>query len=345
MSRKAALAMAAILGALVPSAAHAQSSDDRARADQLFHEGTAFLAHGNDADACDRFARSKALQPAVGVSLYLGDCLQRIGKTASAWKEFQEAESLAAEKKDKRAALAHARAAALGRVLDRVTIEVPPDADPSLRVTLDGADVAKAGLGTGIPVDPGHHVVVARVGQSMRVFETTVGAGNPTASVSIAAFEDEAPAAAPPPAPAPVADSAPPREPAAPAEEHEAPVEHEAPAPGSGGASRVWWGVGLASVGVAGFAVGTGFGLAAKSAQDQSNAGPCDASNRCTPEGLSLRQDALHRALASTVAFGVGAAALAASAIVVFALPHDAKLTVSPATTARGAGARVAVSF
>ena len=107
-----ALAVMTTLG-LVVGPARAQSKDDLARADTLFKEGVARLKQGDDAAACSRFAESKELAPAVGVSLYLADCLQRVGKPASAWREFRSAEALAIERKDKRASLAHHRAEVL----------------------------------------------------------------------------------------------------------------------------------------------------------------------------------------------------------------------------------------
>src|SRR5580704_8146905 len=136
---RARFAAAGVVGALVASlsvrTAHAQSKEQIARAETLFDEGKALLKTGNDADACARFSESKQLAPAVGVSLYLADCLQRIGKTASAWSEFQNAAALARERNDKRAELAQRRALALAPTLDRVTIVVAPAlAQGALRV-------------------------------------------------------------------------------------------------------------------------------------------------------------------------------------------------------------------
>src|ERR1019366_7836235 len=81
--------------ALTPAAARAQSKDDAARADAAFTTGKRLLQHGNEAGACAHFAESKRLAPGVGVTLYLADCYQRLGRIASAWTEFQSAEARA----------------------------------------------------------------------------------------------------------------------------------------------------------------------------------------------------------------------------------------------------------
>ncbi len=334
-----AIAMTTALG-LSAGTANAQSKDDIAHADILFHEGVTLLKRGDDATACTRFAESKDLAPAVGVSLYLADCLQRVGKRASAWKEFRAAEALAIERKDKRAALAHHRAEALSPGLDRLTIVVPSP-DESLRVTLDGEAVPSESLGTAIPVDPGRHVVLARSGQAQRVFEAVLDANHTTASVQIDPFVDEKPEEKP------AANVH--RDPAAPMAGAESDVPAgEGPASTDSGPSRLWISLGLAGLAAGGIGVGTGFGVAAKTARDESNSGPCNASDHCTPSGLSLRQDAINDAVVSTIAFGVGVVALGACAIVTFALPHGPKaspMTVSPAPVAGGAGALLQGAF
>lgn len=333
-----AVLLATTLG-LAAGPARADTKDDVAFADALFHQGLALLKQGDDADACMRFEQSKELAPAVGVSLYLADCLQRIGKPASAWREFRSAEALAIERKDKRAALAHRRAEALVAGLDRLTVQVGPSLEGSVHLSLDGKALARDEWGTAIPVDPGNHVVVARSGEIERVFEASVDTNRTTASIQIDALAPDKPV-----------ERAPAQHPAggvpvASGDADGTPPEAEKSTPHGGG--RLWISLGLAGLGAAGLGVGAGFGLAAKSARDQSNDGPCDASDHCTPSGLSLRHDAISDALVSTVAFGVGIAALGACAVVAFVLPrgNGNAVTVSPAPVAGGGGARVQTTF
>ncbi|HTB75473.1 MAG TPA: hypothetical protein VK762_19615 [Polyangiaceae bacterium] len=335
-----ALLLATTLG-LAGGTARADTKEDVAFADALFHQGVILLKQGDDAGACTRFAQSKELAPAVGVSLYLADCLQRIGKPASAWREFRSAEALAIERKDKRATLAHRRADALAAGLDRLTIEVAPSLEGSLRLSLDGKALAKEEWGTAIPVDPGNHVVVARSGEVERVFEAFVDVNRTTASIQIDTLAPDKPGQKSAPAAPPAADDVL----VGKADADAAPPEEEKPAGSTGG--RLWISLGLAGLGAAGLGIGAGFGVAARSARDQSNDGPCNASDHCTPDGLSLRHQAISDALVSTVAFGVGIAAIGACAIVTFALPHGAgnPVTVSPAPVAGGGGALVQTTF
>ncbi len=340
MDRRFAAPLLATLvtATLAAGNARAQSKDELARADALFDEGKTLLKAGNDADACIRFAESKELAPAVGVSLYLADCLQRIGKTASAWAEFRNAEALAHDRKDKRAELAHRRALALAPSLDRVTIVVAPSlAEGPLRVARDGIAVPPEEWGVAVPVDPGDHLIVARSGQLLRAFEAHVDANGPTATIHIDELEEDTSTASaaqrPEPSPAP---SVP------------APSESETPKPSELNAQRLLISLGLAGAGAIGIGIGVGFGIMAKSDRDQSNAGPCNAADQCNANGLALRHDAINEALVSTIAFGAGAAALGACAIVAFVLPHGSKgagLTVSPTPVAGGGGALVQGRF
>src|SRR6516162_11727139 len=121
------IALAALASCVaVPAAARAQSKEDIARADALFNAAKALTDAGNYADACAKFAESKRLAPGLGVTLYLADCYERIGRTASAWTEFRSAEGLARERNDKRAEVARGRAQALEPKLNRLTVVVAP---------------------------------------------------------------------------------------------------------------------------------------------------------------------------------------------------------------------------
>jgi hypothetical protein len=342
MRRTVAVVVLVSAGTLASRPGRAQSKDESrssaAFSDALFNEGKALLEAGNVASACERFAQSKELEPAVGVSLYLADCYQRIGRTASAWTEFRSAEALARERHDKRADLAQRRAQALAPGLNRITIRVAPAlANTPLEILRDGKTVATDELGQAVPVDPGDHVITARSGGLSRDFETHVDASVPTASVVIDQLSGQKPAAAP------IETS---MTPAAPP----APPESEAPAASDSDPVRVGVAIGLLGAAVVGLGVGLGFGLAAKSDRDDSNAGPCNASDQCNAKGLSLRQDAIREALASTIGFSVGAVALGACAVVTFAIPHGGGskgtgVVVTPALMAGGGGALIRTNF
>ncbi len=73
-------------------------------------------------------------------------------------------------------------------------------------------------------------------------------------------------------------------------------------------------------VGVVGVAVGTIFGLSARSTYHGVDA-QCSDVNRCTPTAVDARHDAYGKATASTIAFGVGGVALATGVILWFTAP------------------------
>ena len=358
--RRAIFASALAWATLAAGSAAAQSKDDVARADALFKTAKGQLAHGLAADACANFAESKRLAPGIGVTLYLADCYQRIGKTASAWTEFQSAEATARGHGDgKRADLARKRAEAIEPKLGHLTIRVTgpqPTDDAPLQITCDGKPVTQQEWGTPIPVDPGEHVVVARPGAWERTLGTHLDAGTlaATVAVDLPAAAPEAPAApvAAAAAPASLSPTSPPpsgeQPPAAPAAETPAAREHPSAEAAGGPSERVWIALGLGGAGVVGVAIGTAFGVMATSHRNQSNAGPCDAADFCSAAGLALRHDALTDATVSTVAFAVGLAALGTGAAVYLLAPSGPSgsgLSVAVSPVASGGGAILRTSF
>jgi hypothetical protein len=69
----------------------------------------------------------------------------------------------------------------------------------------------------------------------------------------------------------------------------------------------------VTGLGVAALGVGAYFGLAAKSANDDSKA-ECRADNRCSPAGTDLRNDAISKANLSTLLF-IGGGVVVASGL------------------------------
>jgi serine/threonine-protein kinase len=348
-----------------PAVASAQAGGDVARADALFNAAKALLDGGRYADACAKFAESNRLVPGLGVTLYLADCYERIGKLASAWSEFRSAEGLARERNDKRAEVARARAQAIEPKLTRLTIAVGPTVPRmGLQVLLDGAFIPAEEWGLAMAVDPGERVVsVAAPGHSSRTIATRLGPDNPNAIVRIDSL-DEPSAPPPPPQASPAPESVAPLhapQPAAPpvvpptASTGPLPPSESASitvpsstAPSNPASTQRWVGVGVGVAGLIGVGVGAGLGISAKSKLDQSNNGPCGAGDRCTPAGLALRQDASSAATGSTVAFVIGGIAVAAGVVVYLTAPRgDARTgwTVAPAPVAGGGGAILAGSF
>jgi hypothetical protein len=289
------------------AAASAQTPEAVAAADAAFKEASRLRAAGNDVAACPKFAESKALAPAVGVSLYLADCYAKTGRSASAWREFRDAEKMARERGDKRADLAAQRAASLAPNLNRLTVEVPADAAKSgEQIQLDGAPLPPDSWNVATPVDPGDHIVVVTApGQPARTLDVHVEAGGtsttlPTALASAAPPTGPAIASVPPSAPAPVP------EPSAPATSapHGALSPTPEPAAGHDGSSARWISGGLMLAGAVG--VGLGTWLVTYKTQDMVDGQLCDP---------HLQAHAIPEA---AVAFSVGGAALLSGAVLFY---------------------------
>ncbi len=303
----AAVVAVALSGA---TGAHAQPGDAAAQADTLFQQAMELRNAGNDAAACPRFLASKQLAPAIGVTLYLADCYQRVGRNASAWREFREAEKLARAKNDKRADVAAQRATALEPTLDRLTVSAPPQAAKAgTEVNVDGASLAQEFWGNALAVDPGDHVVtVAMDGQPARTYVAHVDANSPSVVVRVGEAE---PASTPAPAAA-TADVTPPAEPASPSDRRLA--------------GRIA-GVGLMLAGAAGIGVGTW--LVSTKVQDIMPDGVV-----CDPH---LRAHAIPEAV---VGFSAGGVALISGAVLFYVnRPGRTEVSLGPTMVPGGGGA------
>jgi hypothetical protein len=291
--------------------AHAEEGGQRAAAEVFFEQGKALVARGHFAEACTKFAESQHLDPGIGTMLWLADCLENDGQTASAWAEFKEAAALAARKHDDRVDVAHERAQALEPKLSHLTIEVPQETViPGLVVQRDAVDVGDAEWRIAVPMDPGLHIVSA----------SAPGRKGWSTSVDLPANGAAAKVIVPPLVPLPSEGSRP------------------------GGAQR-FVGIAVGATGVVALGVATVLSFDAKSTYDASNSGGhCLPNNECDSTGTTDRNDASSLATAATVLFAVGAGAVASGAIVYFTAPKGMTRTVAvtPAL-ARGGGSLLMV--
>jgi hypothetical protein len=305
-----------VAGALGQTSARADDATDRQSAAQiLFEQGRDAVKRGSFAEACPKFAESERLDSGIGTELWLADCYENNGQTASAWATFKEAAASAALKNDTRERVARDRASQLEPKLSRLSIFVPPGAAAQgVEVRRDGVRVGSAEWGVPVPLDPGVHTVGATaVGH--KDWSTTV-----TLDPHVGTLQVTVPELGPAPSPPlPDATQSPPSAPQA-----------------NTGSTRRWIGVVTAGVGVAGLLVGGVLGLRAKSTYDDSNAfDHCLPDNECDAAGKQDRSSAFSLATGSTVAMALGAAAVAGGAVLYFTAPRDALVSVAP--TARGA--------
>jgi serine/threonine-protein kinase len=310
------LALAAAL-----CAAPSRADNAKPAAEALFQEGRSLVLQKRYAEACPKLAESQRLDPGVGTELWLADCYEKSGQTASAWAEFREAAGTAAQRHDDRAAVAQKRADALELRLARLVIVVPSEvAVPGLEIRRDGVLVPASELRIAIPLDPGLHAVSAAA-PDRRDWSTTVQlpAERGVVTLNVPLLE-----AAPVAAPAIAVAPAPP--PAAPP---------EAPAP-SGHGQRVA-GLALGAVGLVGLGFGAFAGLHAKAVYDgATSTGHCLPDSECDAEGKGIRSSAYGWATGATVAFGVGAAAVVAGAVVFFTAPRGGGGTALRVSAAPG---------
>jgi hypothetical protein len=311
--------------------AHAQGSADVGKADALFNAGRSLVEAGEYVDACPKFEEAQALAPGLGVTLYLADCYERTGRTASALIEFKRAEQIAQTRSDKRGAIAHDRALSLEAHVPQLALVVTEEARAQgITLTRDGEPVPASQWDAPHPIDPGEHeIVVSAPSKAPRHIMVTLAPLRETVATKIDALEDGL---------APLPPSSPP-----PAGEVYLPSFSGRTSP------QKTAGLVVGGIGIVGVGVGTVLGILASSKLSQSNDGPCDASDHCTAQGLSLRKDADHFGNASTGVFIGAGVALAGGVILYFTAPKASPakegLEVVPVFSHESAGLRVRSTF
>lgn len=301
-----------LAGVLTSGHARADGAGDAAVAEKLFLEGRAAMLRGDFATGCPKLAESQRIDPGVGTLLNLGECYEKDGKTASAWAIYREAEPMARRLGQKDRALhAAARAEALSAALSYVTLRVASH-PRGLSVSIDDKPVSEAAWSTPIPVDPGRHAISA----------TAPGRKTWRSSIEIGKAAKRA---------------------------VEVPDLEKAPDDKGGGGAVGAVGadgpedpgalqrtLGWSGVVVGGLALGAGavFGLVAKSTHDDAESNHCTAVD-CDARGLELIDSAKGSALASTVFFAVGGAALATGVVLLVTAPGGRRVALAP----YGAGA------
>jgi hypothetical protein len=313
------MCLLALTTLLLSTLATAQpNASDKAAAEALFQQAKKLSESGDHAKACTKFDASQRLDPAVGTLLFLGDCYEKLGKTASAWATFKSASSLADRTGDKRKNVADVRTSALQPQVSYLTINVAEGGEGT-SVRRDGVAIAPASYGAALPVDAGSYTIEASAaGKQSFSKSVTVKDGGETVSVDVPPLADVVATAGPQPnAPAPG--------PGAPG-----------PEGGRGGSGLAVAGIVIAGVGVIGLIVGGVMGgLAIASNDDSLEACRPEDQTQCTQEGADLRDDAETQALGSTIGFIAGGVLLAGGVVLFLVAPSDdpetAELTVDVA--------------
>lgn len=294
--------------------ARSQTAQDKAAAEALYDEGKKLLAEKRFAEACSRFERSQRLDPGTGTLLFLADCYETIGRSASAWSTFREAAASAkASGQADRERIARDRAAKLEDRLFQLTLSVAAADTPGLRVLRGDTEVKKEVWGVAVPVDPASYTLTVTA-PGKKSWSTTVeipkGAGSRT--VEIPALED-APAETPAPT-ATVAPTAPP-----PTSTATAP-----PPPPPGWSPGRTAGLTMGVVGLAGIGAGAVFGgIAASQFSSAKATCPNTACGDQAAVDLSVQAGAM--ADVSTALFVAGGAVLAGGVVLFLVSPAQAR--------------------
>jgi tetratricopeptide (TPR) repeat protein len=132
-------------------------SANNIEAQAAFEEGQSLMSQNAYAQACAKFAESQRLEPGIGTLLWLGECFEKSGKVASAFRAFEQAASLAHLRGDDREALAISRSARLDPDVPRLTLH---SLRRDLRVRLNGVDWPLENLDVAERADPGEYSAI-----------------------------------------------------------------------------------------------------------------------------------------------------------------------------------------
>jgi hypothetical protein len=201
----AAVLLALAIVSTAPCARGAGPATEKEKqAQELFVEAMKLLATKQYGEACDKLARSQALDPGMGTQFRLAECYEKLGRLASAFTQYSAvADAAKAAGKHDREALARRRASALEPKVARLTITLPPEvaALPGLEVTRDGLPLADKDWGVPEPVEPGDHLVTVRA-PGKKPWESKIWAEAAAKhTVEVGALEDVKVSLPPPPPP------------------------------------------------------------------------------------------------------------------------------------------------
>jgi serine/threonine-protein kinase len=315
------------------------SAAQKVAAEALFDDALKLMRAGKYTDACPKLEESQRLDPGIGTLMYLGECYENVGRSASAWASFREAASRAgAEGQTERARSASERATRLEPKLAYLTIRVAPEtrAIPGLSVRMGQSVIGAELFGTATPVDPGAtRIEVVAPGRASFSATLNVDPGN--------RYEFNVPMLAPEAQPAASAAGANGDASAAPAQSG-ANTAPSAPEPATSShsngmrtASYIIGGAGLLGIGV-----GSVFGLQAISKNKDATDGTCKSGVCQDSSDYDKSQDAHSAATLSNVFFGVGGAALATGVVLFLLSPSSAEhAQIVPYATASSVGISV----
>jgi hypothetical protein len=326
----AAACFSTIAALLVAGDAHSEpGATEKATAEALFQQGTELTNEKQYAAACEKFAGSHQLDPALGTQLRMADCQDRVGKSASAWAMFKEAASMARSRNEpERQRIADERAAELEKRLSKLEIKIEAKNVPvGFDLRLNNVSIPRATWDTAIPVDPGRQKLEASApGRVTWTGSVEVPDGPVMRSIEIPALVVKTD-------PNPVSSS-----------QSTAGGSLTRDTASSPGSTQRMIGFVTAGLGVVGLGLGGFLGYRAYS-QHQDSLAQCrvDDPNACTPDGKTLRDDAQGTAMGSTIALAAGGALTVGGLVLVLTARSEPRhagsdLRVTTGLVGRGPG-------
>jgi hypothetical protein len=184
-SRSAFAAVAAaclMLGAPAPARAQDADPSVASAARQIGFEGVQAYEAGRYEEALDKLQRAYDLVKVPTFGLWSARSLVKLGRLVAASERYLEVTriQLAPDARDiqkKAQGDARTELEALKPRIPNLTIAVAGAPTGSARVTMDDKPVPNALLGVQAPVDPGRHVIEARVGERVERRDVTVAEG------------------------------------------------------------------------------------------------------------------------------------------------------------------------
>jgi serine/threonine-protein kinase len=328
------VAVALVLGSARGVAAQISASD-KATAEALFDSGLALMRDNKFEEACQKLEQSQAIERGIGTMLYLGECYEKLGRTASAWALFREASSAArAQGESERAQAGASRADQLESKLSHVVVQVPPEnAVAGFELLRDGVALPSGLWGMPVPVDPGEHKFEARA-PARAPWSGTAIVGPDAASVTVNVPVLAAAPELPSPAPEPIAT---PAEAAAAAAAASAAAHDHG---NSGWTTQRTAAVVVGGVGVAALVIGSYFGIRAivKNNDAKDNC----PNEKCNPAGANADKSA-HSAARFANVFVIGGALLTGAGVALYLISPREQEHVAVSVSADARGAQLAV--
>ncbi len=307
-------------GSLLARLAHADGATD---ADRLFEEGRTLAKAGQHADACDRFARSLAIDRTIGTELNLGDCHEQLGHLREAWEQYTGAATDAeAAHDEKRTTFARERVRAVEAKMTTLIIRVADPERAGLALTINGRTASPA-TELREHVAPGPLEIAETAPGLAPVRRREVGGAGMTLVIELPALG------------------------AIEARKHAEPPLPTEEKPGPRDVTRTRISYGLAAIGAGSAITALVLTLVARSHFDAVADGMnCTDVSRleCNDAGTSAVHDAQHLADAGT-GFAITAAALLAGAALVYITAPRERIYVRPQASQHGAALVLGGSF